>query len=451
MKAPKGKLFKKCLVMLFIFIIISYTGIGGVSSSDESCAQALSKLGVFVGTGSGFELSRAPTRVEGVVMLIRLLGAEKDALSMTRDTLPFTDVPDWAKGYVAYAYKNKLTNGVSDTVFGTQNIMDAKMYSTFLLRSLGYRDAAGDFSYSKSIEFAYSLGLLEEGTYDELQNSTFLRAHIARLSCDTLRFPIKGSETILIDKLTADGKISQTTAGEFLKTVIDTSGKVRELSVAEIAKNTKSVVMIACEKPEGTFQGSGVVLKSDGTIVTNCHVLEGASKIEVYFDDKTSYTGNVYIEDYDYDLDLAVIKIDKTNLKAATVGDSSKIVLGEKVVAIGSPIGLFNTVSEGIISLIWQNELQTTAPISHGSSGGGLFNMQGELVGITYAGITEGENLGFVIPVNKLSYVSGKQKLSLAAFNQGINANTLKDAAQNTVPAPGNIRIAKEDDVAIYL
>ena len=106
----------------------------------EDYANSLAPLGVFVGTGSGYELERAPTRVEGLVMLIRLLGVEDEARSMNGSKVPFTDVPKWASGYVAYAYDNELTKGVSETKFGSLNNMDAKAFVTFLLRSLGYRD-----------------------------------------------------------------------------------------------------------------------------------------------------------------------------------------------------------------------------------------------------------------------------------------------------------------------
>ena len=177
-------------------------------------------------------------------------------------------------------------------------------------------------------------------------------------------------------------------------------------------------MILLCQTVEGATSGSGIIISSDGTIVTNYHVIEGATSIQVGFDDGTTYTGAVYIQDYDADLDLAVLKIDKTGLQPVVLGDSDDIRLGEQVVAIGSPMGLFNTVSEGIISSIWQDEIQTTAAISHGSSGGALFNMQGEVIGVTYAGITEGENLGFAIPINLLEQLTEKKMLPLSEFTQ---------------------------------
>lgn len=103
--------------------------------------------------------------------------------------------------------------------------------------------------------------------------------------------------------------------------------------------------------------------------------------------------------------DVAIIKAHGDNFQTLTLGDSDRLEVGDEVVAIGSPHGLESTVSNGIISAIRTVEekgklLQITAPISHGSSGGPLFNMAGQVVGITSSGIEEGENLNFAIPIN---------------------------------------------------
>ena len=95
-----------------------------------------------------------------------------------------------------------------------------------------------------------------------------------------------------------------------------------------------------------------------------------------------------------------------------TTGDSDAAQIGEAVVAIGSPLGLQNTVSTGIISARRDGYLQTTAPISHGSSGGALFNMTGQVIGITSAGMEEGANLGFAIPINEVKSLATTQMLT---------------------------------------
>jgi hypothetical protein len=168
-------------------------------------------LGLFQGVGTNpdgstnFDLARAPSRTEALVMLIRLLGKEDEALSRSW-IHPFTDVPEWADKYVGYAYANKLTNGVSATRFGTDTA-SCQMYLTFVLRSLGYSDAGGgDFTWDRPEELARETGILPEGVHME----SFLRADVALISEAALSARLKNSRDTLLDKLIADGAVSLT-------------------------------------------------------------------------------------------------------------------------------------------------------------------------------------------------------------------------------------------------
>ena len=104
--------------------------------ADEN-ADKLNALGLFLGTGTGYDLEGQATRLHGLVMLIRLLG-EEDAAKSCTDPCPFLDVPDWGKPYAAYAYKKGYTNGVSATAFDPDSKINFVSYVTFLLRALGY-------------------------------------------------------------------------------------------------------------------------------------------------------------------------------------------------------------------------------------------------------------------------------------------------------------------------
>ncbi|MFF0271743.1 S1C family serine protease [Streptomyces sp. NPDC094447] len=217
-----------------------------------------------------------------------------------------------------------------------------------------------------------------------------------------------------------------------------------------------SIVEISASSNSGKSTGSGVIITSDGEIVTNNHVISGASEITVQLDDGKSYTAEVV--GTDPDKDLALIKLrGASGLKAATLGDSSKVRVGDEVVAIGSPEGLTGTVTSGIVSALdrdvtvakdddgsgrdrqqdqqqydprqgWPFEfggqqfngdtgsskttykaLQTDASLNPGNSGGALINMRGEIIGINSAmyspsssnGSTAGSvGLGFAIPVD---------------------------------------------------
>lgn len=193
-----------------------------------------------------------------------------------------------------------------------------------------------------------------------------------------------------------------------------------QLSIEEIAaKAADSVVEITTESvTTGEFlqqsitqgAGSGVIISTDGYIITNYHVIEGASTITV-----TLRNGNVYpatLIGVDDNLDVALLKIEETNLSPATFGDSSSLKVGETAVAIGNPLGqLGGTVTDGIISALdrditidgkTKKLLQTNAAINPGNSGGGLFNANGELIGVVNAksSYSEAEGIGFAIPIN---------------------------------------------------
>lgn len=176
------------------------------------------------------------------------------------------------------------------------------------------------------------------------------------------------------------------------------------------------------EKNEFIARGSGFIISSDGKIATNYHVIEYADTIKaVTYDDKI-YTISKVV-DYDKSMDIAIVKVDSTEkFPYVKLGDSSKLQLGEEVIAIGSPKGMKNTASQGIVSGIVQYEdkyknkksmIQTTAPISPGSSGGALFNKLGQVIGITYATIKDGQNLNFAIPINELPNINLDKNLSL--------------------------------------
>ncbi len=230
---------------------------------------------------------------------------------------------------------------------------------------------------------------------------------------------------------------------------VDSTGSSsnKQLSVAEVANLTaNSVVEIRTESvTTGIFMqqyisegaGSGVIITTDGYIVTNNHVIDGANKITVRLKDGTSYEADLVGKDAK--TDIAVIKVSAENLTAAVCGDSSKLVVGETAIAIGNPLGeLGGTVTSGIISALdrsisidgeMMTLLQTNAEINPGNSGGGLFNEYGELIGVVNAKSSGSdiEGLGFAIPINTAKtvieelitngYVSGRISLGMTLID----------------------------------
>ena len=188
------------ITLLLLFLSASFS----VSAGNSDAADNLKKLGLFRGTEKGLELERQPTKLEGIILLIRLIGKEDEALRCT-DTHPFTDVPAWANAYVAYAYRNKLCNGSSNTVFGSYETLTLKQYATFILRALGYSEKDGDFIWSKSDEKAAEIGLL-----DGISNTNSItRGTVAAISWNALKQEYRGKIGTIAENLAKDGVISK--------------------------------------------------------------------------------------------------------------------------------------------------------------------------------------------------------------------------------------------------
>lgn len=201
------------IVLVSMLLVVGMLVAAGASSYDH-CADQLKALGLFQGTEQGYELDRAPTRAEAATMLVRLLGKEADAQKLEY-TAPFTDLEDWQKPYVQYLYDNELTSGATETTFEPESLCSAQMYTTFLLRALGYSDAeAADFTYQDAITFGESIGLVD---YANCNQQKFLRDHIAAMSLTALNTAVKGDEdTVLLEKLVADGAVAQEDAKDLL-------------------------------------------------------------------------------------------------------------------------------------------------------------------------------------------------------------------------------------------
>ncbi|MCI6651920.1 MAG: trypsin-like peptidase domain-containing protein [Ruminococcus sp.] len=244
---------------------------------------------------------------------------------------------------------------------------------------------------------------------------------------------VKSGNALNINKSDSTGGSEGSADGTVMSTE-QISEKVAD-SVVEIVTETVSYSYFYGQGiSEGA--GSGVIIDANGYIVTNNHVIEGAKSIKVTLRNGNEYTAKLI--GTDADKDVALIKIEPKSddtLTVATLGDSDKLAVGDKAVAIGNPLGqLGGTVTDGIISALdrkltvgenTMNLLQTDAAINPGNSGGGLFDGQGNLIGIVEAkasnnGVssTSVEGLGFAIPINDVQgilsdlkeygYVKGK-------------------------------------------
>ena len=222
-----------------------------------------------------------------------------------------------------------------------------------------------------------------------------------------------------------------------LTTTTTASGTQSAQQVYSAVKDSiVTVETYASKSVEPSAEGSGIIMSTDGYIITNEHVIDGASSIQVVLSDSKTYTAKLVGSDVR--TDLAVLKISASGLKAATFGNSDQIGVAESVLAIGNPGGIefSGSVTSGIVSAVnrtittesgySESCIQTDAAINPGNSGGALVNMQGQVIGITSSKIAaEGyEGMGFAIPINtaqpvvndiiQYGYVTGRVKLGIS-------------------------------------
>lgn len=190
------------------------------STDYNQLADALNAMGLFngdeTGYGSGYALERSATRLEGLIMFIRLIG-EEDAALASSATHPFNDVPNWASKYVAYAYEKGYTKGTWVNTFGTNDTLTAQHFIMLLLRVLGYSEEI-DFSWDTALDSARTLGLIN-GAEQTLFGSGFNRSRVVYMAYFALSNTFKGSSTSLLNRLINSGVIDAATASSAMNGV----------------------------------------------------------------------------------------------------------------------------------------------------------------------------------------------------------------------------------------
>jgi len=199
------------------------------------------------------------------------------------------------------------------------------------------------------------------------------------------------------------------------------------------------------QKREMHGLGSGFIVRSDGIIMTNAHVVDGASNVTVKLSDRREFKAKVI--GVDKQTDIAVLKINAKNLPTVKLGDSKKVEVGQWVLAIGSPYGFENTVTAGIVSATsralpdgtYTPFIQTDAAVNPGNSGGPLFNMQGEVIGINsqiYSQTGGYQGLSFAIPIDLASQIE-QQLLAHGKVERGRIGVTIQDVSQGLAQSFG--------------
>ena len=210
-------------------------------------------------------------------------------------------------------------------------------------------------------------------------------------------------------------------------------------------------------------EGSGFIIKSDGLILTNSHVVDGADKVNVILKDGRSFQGKVM--GTDPVTDVAVVKIEANNLPTAALGNSDQLKPGEWAIAIGNPLGLDNTVTTGIISATGRSSrdvgvpdkrvqfIQTDAAINPGNSGGPLLNASGQVIGMNTAIIRGAQGLGFAIPINTAQRIANQLVATGKVQHPflGIQMVTLTPELKQTINSDPNSGLSVDEDKGVLI
>jgi putative serine protease PepD len=287
---------------------------------------------------------------------------------------------------------------------------------------------------------------------------------------------IGGGAGAAITTLADDGGSAKTAT----VTTPDTSSNVAntDLSVGQVAKAaTKSVVEVDATTSGGdqsfpygnngsrSAEGTGFVYDTKGDIVTNQHVVSGASSVKVKFSDGSTYTATVVGSDSATDIAVLHVNAPSSKLNPLTLADSSKVSVGDGVVAIGNPFGLDGTVTSGIVSAVGreiaspdetpiEGAIQTDAAINHGNSGGPLLDLHGQVIGITSQIQSEGggnDGVGFAVPSNTVKSIAtqlisnGKAQHALLGVTPADTASGVRVATVKNGSAAADAGLKKGD------
>ena len=400
------------------------------TSSQTLAADTLYTLGLFKGNASGYDLDARPTRLHAMVMVSRLCGGE--GAKAEDYSHPFTDIPAWAEGYVGFAYEKGLARGVDATTFDSSRLITANAYYAFLLRLLGYSDAEGDFSIATAALFAYRLGIAPTAN-----DPAFTRGDMCEATLGALTAPLKGEDRTLISLLIEEGTVEKAVAN-----ALGLSEKSR-LTAREISDRCSAPLFlmhcyvnseeVSTKTPSS--RSSGFFISADGIAVTCYHSIAGVigADVEIASGERFPVEKVLY---YDIESDTAVLKVSTTSLDGVTTAafpyletaSVDTVYNGDPCFTVSHALSLQFSVTNGIVSNRAQEAeslaipmIQTTAPISRGSSGAPLLNEFGEVIGIISAYFAYGNDMYLSIPIDVVLEADLTQ-----------NAWTLKEVADLT-------------------
>lgn len=381
---------------------------GALEGEAQRAADTLVTLGLIDEAG---DLTAPATRVQAAVLLVDLAAAGEAA---ARDNWisGFRDVPAEAHDAVTYAAHQGWITGVTAVEFRPNQAITANAWSAFLLRMLGYSDKDGDFTVSGAAAFAQRIGLLSTAW-----DGTLTLGSLYQMALDTLSFSYQDGSATVLERLIAEGCVSSSAANALglLNTAL-TARQAADRCTAAVFCFQGYAEQEEIDQAAPSTDASGFFISADGLAVTNYHSIDGS-----IYATATLTTGDVYPVErvlyYDADADIAVIKVSQTALKGSDTSAFAFLEMvgtaearpGDTVYTISNPLGMGLAISSGIISAVNRPVtgyalpcVMNTADISHGSSGGALLNVYGQVIAVTTGAYTYGNNMYVAVPVDTL-------------------------------------------------
>ena len=362
----------------------------------------------------------------------------------------FVSDGEWYEPYVSYAVKNGIIRDGDEILSYLKKPATRAQTAYVLANSLPFTelsnintsinsipDVAVSDSYYNEIIMLYRAGVLsgkdEYGTFSPTENVTRAEAAAAinRIINPSSRLSItlKEKDTQSAGEQYDAERVSQTASPSvFYIELYDKNGKA-------------------------TASGSGFFIDTDGTAVTNYHVINDAYSAKI-----VTVTGSVYdvksVLGYDEENDLAILKIDGSGFSALELADSDNAKNGQHIFCIGSPLGLDNSITEGVISntsrtIDGQEYIQISAPISSGSSGGAVLDTNSRVIGVSAAGIEKGQNINLAIPSNRINEVARDKNITLEEFQSSKSSSSAPSYPSGTGSTGTNSNVFYSDNTNV--
>lgn len=401
---------KKRLFAFFCALTLLAGALPAASALEGEAVRAADTLTALQLVNGSYDVEAPATRAQAAVLLVRLAGLESAARATSAGHEDFRTAPDWARYAIAYGARQGWITSTTGQNFQAERTVTADAFCAMLLRMLGYSDKNGDFSPSDAARFAQHIGLVSRSYEGELT-----RGEVFQIMRDALPFSYRDGSATVIQRLVSAGVCSQATAGAL--GLLD-----RELTAREAAdRHTAAVFCMnvyetqrSVEKDTPSSNSSGFFIDETGLAVTNYHSIEDSVHAVAVLSTGETYPVESVLY-YDTGIDIAVIQVSRTSLEGKTTLGFAALELvgtrdarpGDVVYTLGNPLGLGLAVSSGIIGST-DRKVDTytlpcvvnTADISHGSSGGALLNIYGQVLAVTTGAYTRGNNMYIGVPVD---------------------------------------------------